>query len=577
MHQQATPPDPAPEDSSKPQPLGQRLIEAGVLTKRQLDLALRHQKREGGRLGEVLAELGIVRSNVISSYLAEETSTDFVEVRQFKPNKELRRLIPQAIARRYTALPLNLQDDVLTVALGDPFNVVATDMLEQITGLTIKVVTASKDDITLCLDRLFAEGDQIEESIDTIMEESAEKARAAAEAGKEQAVGGDEGIVELVHQLLSRAIEDGASDIHFNPEEKALALRVRIDGILQQDVMLPKKIQPPVIARLKIMAELNVAETRIPQDGRSGIKIGQREISLRVSTLPTVWGENVVLRVLDPSALDLGLKDMGFRPQLYNQLTEVIYKPNGVVLVTGPTGSGKSTTLYAILGELNKPEVSIFTLEDPVEYRLSMIRQTQINSKVGMTFNTGLRALLRQDPEIILVGETRDQETAELMIRAALTGHLVFTTLHTNDSAGCIPRLIDMGVEPYLLPSCLQGALAQRLARRICKNCKEEERDPEQVFRALGLEPPSDKPLKLFYGRGCDRCRGTGYKGRVGIHELMVFDERFYEPICSRAESSTYVELARENGFLSMFEDGIIKVLDGHTTVKEVLRVTRDH
>ena len=565
------------EETKAPKQLGERLLAAGLLTKTQLDLALRQQKREGGRLGEILSELGIVKPNIISSFLAEETSTEFVDVRQTKPDLSLRDLIPEPIARRYKALPLSRDGDTLTVALSDPFDVVATDMLEQLSELRIQVVTASEADIVLCLDRLFADGDQVEDTIDTVMEESAEKARQAAEAGKEQAMGGDESLVDLVQQILTRAIEDGASDIHFNPEENTLALRVRVDGVLQQDVMLPKKLQAPIIARLKIMAELNVAETRIPQDGRSGIVIGQREISLRVSTLPTVYGENIVLRVLDPSALDLTLEDMGFRKPLLEAVNETIRKPNGVVLVTGPTGSGKSTTLYAVLGAINTPEVSIFTLEDPVEYRLNLIRQTQINDKVGMTFNTGLRALLRQDPEIILVGETRDQETAELMVRAALTGHLVFTTLHTNDAAGCIPRLIDMGVEPYLLPSCLQGALAQRLGRTLCKNCKVEEKDPEQVFAALKLTPPADQPLQLWTGEGCEKCRHTGYKGRVGIHEFMQFDQRFYEPICNQAESSVYVELAREMGFLTMYEDGVIKALEGRTDLKEVLRCCQGH
>lgn len=552
-------------------------MEAGLLTKTQLTLALRHQNREGGRLGEILAELGIVRPNVVSSFLAEETSTEFVEVRGIKPDRDLRDLIPESLARRYIALPLSREGDVLTVALGDPYDVVAADMLEQITGLEVKVVTGSEADIVLCLDRLYADGDMVDESIDIVMEESAEKARQAAEAGKEQAMGGDEGVVDLLNQILMRAIEEGASDLHFNPEANTLALRVRVDGVLQQDVMLPKKLQAPVIARLKIMAELNVAETRIPQDGRAGIVIGQREISLRVSTLPTVYGENIVLRVLDPSALDLTLADMGFRAPLLAAVKETISRPNGVVMVTGPTGSGKSTTLYAVLAAINTPEVSIFTLEDPVEYRLNLIRQTQINDKVGMTFNTGLRALLRQDPEIILVGETRDQETAELMIRAALTGHLVFTTLHTNDAAGCIPRLIDMGVEPYLLPSCLQGALAQRLGRVICKHCKVEEKDPEQVFAALKLTPPEGQKLQLWTGEGCEKCRHTGYKGRVGIHEFMQFDERFYEPICNQAEASVYVELARETGFLTMYEDGVIKALEGRTDLKEVLRCCQGH
>jgi type IV pilus assembly protein PilB len=541
-----------------------------------LESALREQKRSSGRrLGAVLTDLGFVRPEVISAFLAEETRTELRPIRKVKVAKEVLDLVPVALARRLGVLPLSMENGVMTVAMADAFNISAIDTLEQVTGVSIHVVTASERDILNGIDNSYKSGDTIEESIDQIMEESPEQARAAAEGTAETSVGGDAPMIQLVEQLIARAIEIGASDIHVEPEDKILRIRLRIDGVLFQDVILPKNMQAPVIARLKIMGELNVAEQRIPQDGRANFNVGRREITLRISTLPTIWGENVVLRVLDPSNLDLKLSQMGFAPAVYKQLTEVIEKPNGVILVTGPTGSGKTTTLYAILEELNTVEASIFTLEDPVEYQLQMIRQTQIRDAVGMTFGNGLRALLRQDPDILLVGETRDTETAQLMVRAALTGHLVFSTLHTNDAAGSIPRLVDMGVEPYLLPTALLAVIAQRLVRTICKECKEEVPNPEQAFKALSLEMPTDGPVKLWKGRGCDRCKNSGYKGRLGIYELLVNDERFHLPIANRAGASEYFRIAREGGMVTMFEDGMIKALKGLTTVEEVVRVTR--
>jgi type II secretory ATPase GspE/PulE/Tfp pilus assembly ATPase PilB-like protein len=330
-----------------------------------------------------------------------------------------------------------------------------------------------------------------------------------------------------------------------------------------------------VSTRMKILADLDVAESRVPQDGRATIMVGGRQVNLRVSSLPTAYGENVVARILDPSGQVLNMQTLGFESDTETAFRQVINEPYGVVLVTGPTGSGKSTTLYAVLHEVSNMEVSTFTLEDPIEYRMPLVRQTQIKEDVGLTFSVGLRALLRQDPDIILVGETRDTETAQLMVRAALTGHLVFSTLHTNDAAGAIPRLVDMGVEPYLLPSSLLAILAQRLVRTICPHCKEEVKHPGKVFTELKVPTPSEPAPRLWYGAGCPECRQTGFKGRQGIYELMVVDERFHDPIVNRAGAPEYLRLGREKGMRTMFEDGLLKAVQGRTTIEELLRVTR--
>jgi type II secretory ATPase GspE/PulE/Tfp pilus assembly ATPase PilB-like protein len=326
---------------------------------------------------------------------------------------------------------------------------------------------------------------------------------------------------------------------------------------------------------MKILADLDLAETRVPQDGRASILVGGRQINLRVSSLPTSHGENIVARILDPSAQILTLDALGFAPDIQVALRDAVNKPYGVVLVTGPTGSGKTTTLYAILHEVSTMDVSTFTLEDPIEYRMPLVRQTQIREDIGLTFSSGLRALLRQDPDIILVGETRDTETAQLMVRAALTGHLVFSTLHTNDAPGAIPRLLDMGVDAFLLPASLTAVLAQRLVRTICPNCKEEVKHPEQVFESLKLAPPSGVPPRLWRGAGCTTCNRSGYKGRVGIHEIMVLDDQFHDPILHRAGAPEFLRLAREQGMRTMFEDGLLKAMQGLTTIEELLRMTK--
>jgi type IV pilus assembly protein PilB len=572
-------PPPTLMGSTSKKPLGERLIEAGLLSQGQLDLALREQKRKGGLLDQLLADLGFVSQEIICRYVAEEAEARVVNVKRVVIDPVVLRLIPFEVAKRFRALPLSQNDHTLTVALANPSNVVATDTLQQLTGLNIEVVTAPERDILNTLELHHQTAGSIDETIDKALdwdpEESKKAVELQVEASESELGYEDAPIIRLTDQIIARAVQNRASDIHFEPEEKILRIRSRIDGVLFQDVLIPKSMQSAVIARLKIMAELDVAEQRLPQDGRATISVDRRELNLRVSSLPSAWGENVVLRILDSAAQNLTLPALGFSPEDYQLFLSAVKRPYGVVLVTGPTGSGKTTTLYAALKEISTMDVSVFTLEDPIEYRMPLIRQTQIKEEIGLTFGTGLRALLRQDPDIILVGETRDTETAQLMVRAALTGHLVLSTLHTNDAAGAIPRLIDMGVEPYLLPASLIAVMAQRLVRTICSECKQPVKDPARVFQELKLAPPADQPLRLWTGSGCAACNESGYKGRQAIFEMMPVDDRFHAPIINRAGAPEFVRLGRERGMRTMFEDGLSKVVQGMTTIEELLETTR--
>ena len=472
------------------------------------------------------------------------------------------------------------------------------DTLHQVTGLGIEIVTAPERDILNCLDLYYRSGDTIDESIDKILDEKDRQEAQPLEEVLSRMANKDEDapVIRVVRQIITRAVNNRASDVHFEPEERMMRVRTRVDGVLYQDVLIPKAMQSAVVTRMKILADLDLAETRVPQDGRATILVGGRQVNLRVSSLPTSYGENVVARILDPTSQILNLPALGFLPDVEAQFREVMNKPYGVVLVTGPTGSGKTTTLYGALKEVSTMDVSTFTLEDPIEYRMSLVRQTQIKEEVGLTFSNGLRALLRQDPDIILVGETRDTETAQLMVRAALTGHLVFSTLHTNDAPGAIPRLLDMGVDAFLLPASLLAVLGQRLVRTICPNCKEEVKNPETVFERLKIAPPAEVPsaeggvqndgdgdaatrnpppaLRLWHGAGCRACNQTGFKGRVAIYELMVLDERYHDPILHRAGAPEFRRLAQEKGMRTMLEDGVLKAMQGLTTLEELLRVT---
>ncbi len=558
--------------------LGERLVQRGLLTPAQLELVHREQRQRGGSLPRTVAELGLVTPDVLAQVLSEEAQAPLVDLNKTMVDQAALNLVPLELCRKFRALPLTRVNGSVMIAMADPTDIRAVDTLQQITGLHVEVATAPEQDILAFLDNLQAGGESIQNSIDEIIEETVthDGQLATKEEVDLAAASQDEApVIRLVNQIIARAVNIGASDIHFEPEEKMMRIRVRIDGVLFPDVLIPKSLQSAVTSRVKILADMDVAESRLPQDGRATVYVGRRQINLRVSSLPVTFGENVVVRILNTGAGLLSISALGMAPAVEQQLRAAINRPYGVLIVTGPTGSGKSTTLYAVLREVSGSDVSTFTLEDPVEFRMPGIRQTQIKEEIGLTFSAGLRTLLRQDPDIILVGETRDTETAQLMVRAALTGHLVFTTLHTNDAPGAIPRLIDMGVEPFLLPESLIGVLAQRLVRRICERCKEPVANPEEVFRRLGVPLPPDRPPQLWRGRGCPACKNSGYRGRLAIFELMMLDERFHEPITRRAGAPEYSRLAREAGMKTMFEDGLRRALAGETTLDEVLHMTQ--
>jgi len=562
--------------------LGERLLAAGLISEKQLDLAQREQRRNGAPLSRVLIELSLVAPEKISDLLAHAAHSRLVSVGQLTPNPAALELVPREMARRLRVFPISRSGDSLTVAMADPSDVVAIDALGQFTGLAIDVVTATERDILNALDRADRPRDVIQQSIDAIIEERDREAKTLpAPVGNFGTFSEEEApTIRLVSQVITRAVEIGASDIHFEPDEKLMRIRLRIDGVLHPDVLIPKSLQPLLVARMKILADLDVSESRVPQDGRATVNVGHRQINLRVSSLPTSHGESIVARILNPGSNLQRLASLGLPPQTDTILRTVMDQPHGVVIVTGPTGSGKTTTLYAVLNEISSPDISIFTLEDPVEIRMPGIRQTQIKDDVGLTFSSGLRALLRQDPDVILVGETRDVETAQLMIRAALTGHLVFSTLHTNDAAGAIPRLLDMGVEPFLLPDSLLAVLAQRLVRRLCEHCRQCVDNPQGMLADLRLAAdPADPagPAQLWKSGGCDKCSGTGFRGRQGIFEIMRVDGRFHSSIVQRAGAHEFARLAREGGMATMFDDGLRLCMEGGTTLQELLRVTRSH
>lgn len=556
---------PAKSVGQQTKPLGQRLLEAGLISEEQLNLALREIKRLGIYLGEALVNLGFVTQEILTVYLAQTTKSEVVDLSTYFIKPEVLELVPYAVARRFPVLPLKVEGSLLTVALANTMDVVAVDTLERLTGHTLDVVSASSSNILDALDQHYARSGSIDDTIDQLLKQGldnlGEEARAEAP------------MVRLCNQVITLAIKNRATDIHVEPDEKVLRIRMRIDGMLRQEVFMPKQLQLPVIARLKLMANLNVTEKRLPQDGHITFTVGHRTVDLRISTLPTSFGESVVMRILDKTSVKLELTELGFPDRDRATFESAIAKTHGILLVTGPTGSGKNTTLYTGLMLVNALERSIFTLEDPIEYEFPLVRQTQINPDVGMTFPVGLRALLRQDPDVIMVGEIRDQETAQLAVRAAFTGHLVLSTLHTNDAVGAIPRLLEMGIEPYLLPSVMIGVIGQRLIRAICPECKEEREDAETILKGLKIPVPEGMVPRLWRGAGCGACGGTGYRGRLGIFEMFMMDERFHDPIARNLDVPKIHQLAKESGMQSMLEDGIHKALTGVTTVEEIIRV----
>lgn len=545
--------------------LGDWLLEEGHVTQTQLELALREQKRKGKLLGATLLELGFVSQEVLAQFLGEKTQSESVDLPGMAISPDLRRLVPESLARRFSAVPLSRERDTLTVAIADPLNVTAFDVLEQTTRLRVNLVAAPEGEILQAIERLYESGQAVEEIVEELLKLGSERLASTTEQ--------DAPMIRLVERIIAEAVNRGASDIHIQPEEKIVRVRLRRDGVLSAGYLVPKEIQPALIARFKIIGGMDIAENRRPQGGRGNVTVATRQVSMRLSSLPTSFGESVVVRLLDRGGLALNLQSLGFDSEGEQAFRGVLERPHGIILVTGPTGSGKTTTLYTALSLINGAESSIFTLEDPIEYQLPFVRQTQINEAVGLTFAEGLRTLLRQDPDVILVGETRDTETAKLMVRAALTGHLVFSTLHTNDAIGTIPRLVDLGVEPYLLAPTLAAVLAQRLVRRLCPKCRAPVADAEARLAALKVPLPGK--AAFWQPKGCEECNGTGYKGRVAIIEFLTIDSAFHPAIVNGIDMPRLAQLARERGFRTMLEDGISKAQQGITTLEEVLNVTQ--
>ncbi len=558
-------PTPTTTTTGRPQ-LGTTLLQDGWISQEQLDLAVRESKRKGAMLGQTLIGLGFITENVLAHYLAEGTQTGMVDISTLFIPPDILDLIPYELASEFQVLPIKIEGKILTLAMADPLNIIAMDTIESRTGLNVNTQTAPAQELIEAIERHYTHSESIKQLLDELT------AQGFSELGED---GGREApMIRLCNQLISAGIQSRVTDIHVEPDEQYLRVRMRIDGVLAQEILIPKPLQAPITARLKLMANLNLTEKRTPQDGRIPFTLGNRRIDIRVSTLPTNFGESIVLRILDKGALKLEFRALGFTPKDQERVQALIQRPHGIILVTGPTGSGKTTTLYTALRHVNAKEKSVFTLEDPIEYQMPMIRQTQVNPDIGMTFAAGLRALLRQDPDVILVGEIRDQETADLAMRAALTGHLVFSTLHTNDALGAIPRLIDMGVEPFLLASALTAIIGQRLVRCICVGCKVEREDTEKVLTELHLEIPDPSRLQLWTGKGCRACGHTGYRGRAGIYEIIQVTDQLHAPIVRGPDMSGIRAVLNQYAFPTMFEDGLQKAFNGITTLEEVVRVT---
>jgi type IV pilus assembly protein PilB len=551
--------------------LGDILKEMGLASDAQIESALSRQKETRKRLGQLLLEDGIVSELDLTRALGRKLGVSYLDLTatQFDPAAAV--YIDEKLARRYGAVPVRFLDDgTLLVAMVDPQNLPAQEDLAIITGFPIQPAIASEEDVFGAIARIYRESADIAASLDDggaeVEDESLSDIRDATEEAP---------IVKLVNSVIAQAVDDSASDIHFEPQAKELVVRFRIDGVLHEIMSIPRRMQSGVLSRLKIMADLDIAERRVPQDGRIGLVVGGKPIDMRVASLPTVYGEKIVMRLLDKSNVMLDLEDLGFSEKALKRFRKSFTKPYGAILVTGPTGSGKSTTLYATLNILNSPEKNIITVEDPVEYRLGGINQVQVNARAGMTFAAALRSILRADPDIVMIGEIRDRETAMIAVEAALTGHLVLSTLHTNDAPGALSRLTEMGIEPFLTSSAVDCVLAQRLARRLCPHCKEPYTATKEMLRKNDFPPEicDRDDVVLYRAKGCSRCNNTGYKGRLGLYEVMVVSEAIRRLTVERKSADEIGRVAAAEGMKSLREDGIDKVLQGLTSVEEIARV----
>jgi len=554
--------------------IGELLIKLGKLTHEKLEEALKLQKQSSQkkRLGELLVELGYCSEDDIVEALSVQTGLPIINLREAKVDPNVLMLLPPEVAYRHMVLPIERRNSVLKVATADPFDVAMEDALRFITGLNVEMVLARPGDIRLLIEQHYMRK-VMQESQDEyveVVEEAEEEIGDPTKLAKEALV------IRLVDMLIRNAVRERATDIHIEPFERTLRIRYRIDGVLHEVPAPAKRFHAAIVSRIKIMSNLDITERRKPQDGRIRIRVLGREIDLRVSIIPTMFGESVVLRILDKSSALLTLEQLGMMPDDLSRFEKVIQAPYGILLATGPTGSGKTTTLYAAIQRLYTPELKFITIEDPVEYQIDGVNQIQVNPQVGVTFANALRSILRHDPDIIMVGEIRDSETAEIAIHAALTGHLVFSTLHTNDAPGAITRLLEMGMEPFLVASALQGVLAQRLVRKICPHCITEYEPGEALREMLVMEGFDEaKDCKFYYGAGCKECRYTGYFGRTGIFELLIMDETIREMVMRKAPANEIRQVAIEKGMHTLRQDGLRKVILGITTLEEVERVTQ--
>jgi len=546
------------------------LMERGLVNEEQLAAALAEQARTGKSLGRVLVELDLVEESDLVSTLAAQIGLEYVDLAEYPIDPTAAAMVGDSLARRYQALPVGWDGDVLVVAMADPSNVLAVDDIRSVTGADVRPVVATRTAIESAINRHH----RLDADVDDIASLAIDESDAGEDLAGLKEVSEDAPIVKLANLLIRQAVQDRASDIHIEPTERDVRIRYRIDGVLHEVMRSPKRVQAGLTSRLKIMADLNIAEKRIPQDGRLSVQIAGRQVDLRVATLPTVFGEKVVLRVLDKGTMMLNLDDLGFLPETQGRYETSFRKPYGTILVTGPTGSGKSTTLYATLNQLNDPAKNIITVEDPVEYRLAGVNQVQTNNKAGLTFAAALRSILRSDPDIVLVGEIRDRETATIAMEAALTGHLVLSTLHTNDSSSTPTRLVEMGLEPYLVSSALDCIVAQRLARRLCDRCRDAYAPGEADLVALGWDHERDDiPEVLYRAKGCGACGRTGYLGRFAIHEVLLISEEIEGLVAERAHSEDIKKMAIAQGMLTLRQAGLSHVRNGMTSVDELLRV----
>jgi len=558
--------------------LGKILIEMQCISNAQLDHALSIQKKTQERLGTILLNMGAVTAQHLAQALAKEHHLEYRDLNTIAIPSTLNQVIPEEQCLRYTLIPIAEEKNTITVAIADPLNIIALDNLRMFLGKEIKAVIATDEEIKRAITRSYKGVDTTSVPSDEIIkpDKADEKSIMDLMTTEVDDIAGPEApVIQLVSQIILDAFSRRASDIHVEPFKDRVRVRYRIDGILHDIKSLTRSLQGAVISRLKIMAKLDIAEKRLPQDGRIKLKIAHKDVDFRVSTLPSIYGESVVLRILDRSQLLLNLSQLGFSEREEQDFSSLISMPNGVILVTGPTGSGKTTTLYTSLNTINKPDRKIITVEDPIEYQLSGINQVQVQPNIGLTFSHVLRSILRQAPNIIMIGEIRDVETACIAIEASLTGHLVFSTLHTNDAPGGVIRLIDMGVKPYLVASSVQAILAQRLVRTICPHCKEETEANEHILELLEIKLSDFKNAHFFKGKGCEACSFTGYKGRLAIFELFKFTDDIRTLIYHNISRTTLRERARQYGMRTLREDGISKVLRGLTTFEEVLRVTQ--